>query len=204
MANPRLEDGSSLRISSLRPQDVREIHAAYDLIGREGQRFFHPGFLGAEPLSMRGIAGRLILRMSARPAPFRMLRAVPFFPFLVGVVARLGFGVCGFAFVLVRPRIGRRGGTFGVFVVPGAEGRGIGSQLTEAVLRAARDEGLREVELTVQVANTRARRLYERGGFAVVETVPQGDVYREEAYDCVRMTLRLGGLRTPHDDATSS
>jgi len=76
--------------------------------------------------------------------------------------------------------------------------------LTEYVLQAARTKGLREVELTVQTGNERARRLYERHGFAVVETVPKGDVYAGKAYDYHRMILRLAQRPEAHDNVTSS
>lgn len=190
---PRPVD-SSVQIASLRPVDVPEIHRAYDHLGEEGKRFFHPGFLGSEPLSLRGIAGRLLLGGSARPLGRRILAASRVSPFLIGAVARGASGVVGFSFVLVRPRVGIRPGTFGVFVLPRYEGEGVGSRLTDFVLRAARDLGLQEAELTVQTENERARRLYERHGFAIVETVRRGDVYRGNAYDHHRMRLKLSDL----------
>ena len=198
---PRLGE-ESIRITAVRPTDIREIHAAYNRLGDAGRRHFHPGFLGSEALSPRGIAGRLLLRVSARPLGLRVLRTLRIAPFLIAAVARTESSISGFAFVLVRKMT--RPGTFGVFVLPGSEGRGVGSRLTESVLREAEHMGLQEVELTVQADNDRARRLYEGQGFVIVETVPRGDRYRGCAYDYYRMLLRFAERPDHHEDRTSS
>src|SRR6266704_2537092 len=166
MASSAFEEGE-YRIHPMRSVDLREIHFAYDRLTEEGKRFFHPGFLGSEPLTLRGIAGRLLLRMSARPVGGRVLRSIRLSPSLIGAVARHASMVCGFAFVLVPTIFRRRPGTFGVFVLPACEGRGVGGRLTASVLRAAKAMGLKEIELTVQTENVRAQHLYERNGFAI-------------------------------------
>jgi len=51
-----------------------------------------------------------------------------------------------------------------------ARGKGLGSRLLEAVFDKARQEGFRAVRLKVVDTNPRARQLYERAGFVVVET----------------------------------
>jgi len=203
MESPPLVDRPPPRISSIRPANVQQIHAAYNRLTNEGKRFFHPGFLGAEPLSARGIAGRILLRVCARPVGVRFLEALRL-PLLIGAIATYDSTICGFAFVLARRGIRRRPGTFGVFVLPDCEGQGVGGRLTEHVLDAARATGLREVELTVQTGNERARRLYERHGFAIVATVPQGDAYAGKTYDYHRMIVRLGQPPEAHGDMTSS
>jgi ribosomal protein S18 acetylase RimI-like enzyme len=51
-------------------------------------------------------------------------------------------------------------------VLPECRGRGIGRRLLEAVLSQARSiEGVRHVTLSVNAANTPARRLYQSLGF---------------------------------------
>ena len=53
-----------------------------------------------------------------------------------------------------------------IVLLPAARGRGIGTGVIEAVLRAATAEGALEVALSVLFDNTGARRLYGRLGFS--------------------------------------
>lgn len=53
-----------------------------------------------------------------------------------------------------------------LLVTPGAEGTGLGRQLLEAAERNAREHGAGSMTLHVIVSNERARRLYERCGYA--------------------------------------
>jgi ribosomal protein S18 acetylase RimI-like enzyme len=55
----------------------------------------------------------------------------------------------------------------GICVAPGARGRGIGSQLVEAICAEARLRGYAEVRLDVIDTNWRAKALYERLGFSI-------------------------------------
>jgi ribosomal protein S18 acetylase RimI-like enzyme len=52
-----------------------------------------------------------------------------------------------------------------VVLLPSTRGRGIGTDLIEAVARAAQHQGARELNLTVLSGNAAARRLYARLGF---------------------------------------
>lgn len=52
-----------------------------------------------------------------------------------------------------------------IWVAESERGRGIGGQLLDAAIRAARSKGLRRISLSVEEGNP-ARRLYERAGFA--------------------------------------
>lgn len=61
-------------------------------------------------------------------------------------------------------------------------GRGIGTRLLDALIAAAREEGLASLSLSVEADNY-ARRLYERAGFEQVD----------EAHGAVTMVLRLRG-----------
>ncbi|MCK7625485.1 GNAT family N-acetyltransferase [Streptomyces sp. RS10V-4] len=59
-------------------------------------------------------------------------------------------------------------GSFRIALVPGATGRGLGSEATRLLLRHAFDRvGLHRVQLEVFAFNERARRAYERCGFVV-------------------------------------
>lgn len=56
----------------------------------------------------------------------------------------------------------------GMWVAPKARGAGAGMLLLEAAQACARERGATRIELWVNVAQTGATRLYERGGFAAV------------------------------------
>lgn len=184
-------DAPAIEVSPPEPRDIPRIHGAYDELGEDGHALFHPGFLGREPWTLRGVAGRWLLRASARPSLQRLLVALPRVPYLIAVVARSGGDLAGFGFVLVRKTGSGPRGSFGIFVRTAFEGRGVGRRLTLAALDAAAGHGLVRVELTVQVRNTRARRLYEGCGFVVEETLPQGDAYAGRSYDALRMAVRV-------------
>jgi len=55
-----------------------------------------------------------------------------------------------------------------IFITPGARGRGLGTQLIEAICAHVRAAGGRMLRLAVVPANTGARRLYDRLGFVHV------------------------------------
>ena len=54
---------------------------------------------------------------------------------------------------------------FTIWVAEGERRWGVGGQLIDAAIRAARSKGLRRISLSVEEGNP-ARRLYERAGFA--------------------------------------
>jgi len=56
----------------------------------------------------------------------------------------------------------------GIFVAPHARGRGIGTQLLEAIAAEAAVQGYTEVRLDVIDSNARARALHERQGFVAL------------------------------------
>ncbi|QDG75200.1 GNAT family N-acetyltransferase [Labrenzia sp. PHM005] len=62
----------------------------------------------------------------------------------------------------------------GIFVSPDARGLGIGTALLEAVCGTAAAKGCSKVRLDVIDTNPRARALYERCGFAAIETDETG------------------------------
>ncbi|MFD3512850.1 GNAT family N-acetyltransferase [Streptomyces sp. NPDC058657] len=68
-------------------------------------------------------------------------------------------------------------------VDPAHGGRGVGRALVEYTLDWARAEGFRAMQFNaVAASNTHAVRLYERLGFAVIGTVPDGFRHPEQGY----------------------
>lgn len=57
-----------------------------------------------------------------------------------------------------------------VAVLPGLQGKGIGTHLLKYAEEKAKAEGLRKCSLSVEIGNYRARSLYERLGYQVVNT----------------------------------
>ena len=75
-----------------------------------------------------------------------------------------GHAVAGYAGMMFVPG-GVQADVLTIAVAPACWGRGIGSALLGALLRAARDRGCGEVFLEVRKDNPRARGLYQRRGF---------------------------------------
>lgn len=74
---------------------------------------------------------------------------------------------------------------WGMYVREEARGSGLADAIVEALLERARAEGIEMVVLTVAADNNRARRLYQRWGFALYGTEPRavrvGDAHFDEA-----------------------
>jgi len=91
--------------------------------------------------------------------------------------------------ILTRPR--KRQWRIEVLAVDGAaRGSGIGTGLLQTVIEAAREAGMRTVELEVVDVNDMALRLYERIGFRRVFTLPTGWLTARGGYRGVRF-MRL-------------
>lgn len=60
---------------------------------------------------------------------------------------------------------GRDGIIDDLYIAPKFRDRGVGSQVVDLVLEAARDEGLNAVHLEVEKENMRAKKVYFRAGF---------------------------------------
>jgi RimJ/RimL family protein N-acetyltransferase len=84
-------------------------------------------------------------------------------PHFVAIAADKVVGWCDIA-RKPRPTL-RHSGVLGMGVIAEYRGQGLGPALMDATLKAAKDRGLKRIELTVRVDNERARRLYERFGF---------------------------------------
>ena len=98
-------------------------------------------------------------------------------------------GVAGFYGETMR-NLAHRGHLFGVYLTPGARGRGGADLLIAAVIDEARKH-LRQLHLAVTQSNHAARRLYERHGFAIYGKDPRGLLVDGVFHDDYLMVLRL-------------
>ena len=90
-------------------------------------------------------------------------------------------GYAYFQFVLDEGYVGN------LAVAPERRGEGIGEALTRAMADIAREKGLSFLTLEVRESNLPARRLYEKGGYAVVGV--RKDYYEKPKENAVLMTL---------------
>lgn len=88
------------------------------------------------------------------------------------------------------PKLAHKGTVWGVFVEPGARGRGLGEALVRGVIAAARAAGLARLVLAVSAENP-ARRVYERCGFVAWGTEPCALELDGRCVDEVWMGLEL-------------
>jgi ribosomal protein S18 acetylase RimI-like enzyme len=80
---------------------------------------------------------------------------------------------------------------WGMYVRTRARGAGLADELMRMLLEEARSRGIEQVILTVAAGNDRARRLYERWGFAVYGTEPRAIKLAEGYLDELLMSRRL-------------
>lgn len=78
-----------------------------------------------------------------------------------------------------------------VYVAEGFRGSGIGESLFAVLSDAAREDGIRQIELAVTVENDRAFGFYKRLGFHLVGTIPRGFRHGDRFVDEHLMVLAL-------------
>ena len=83
-----------------------------------------------------------------------------------------------------------------IAVVPGYEGRGIGSTLLTGLIDEARRRNAADVLLEVPADNPRAQRLYLRFGFEQIHVRP---CYYRDGVDALIMRLQLTGDEETHE-----
>ena len=83
-----------------------------------------------------------------------------------------------------------------IAVVPGYEGRGIGSTLLTGLIDEARRRNAADVLLEVRADNPRAQRLYLRFGFEQIHVRPR---YYRDGVDALIMRLQLTGDEETHE-----
>lgn len=67
-----------------------------------------------------------------------------------------------------------RANLINVFVSPAQRGRGIAADLLSHIVEHAKDAGVIQIELMVAAGNASAISSYERSGFSIVGTIPNG------------------------------
>lgn len=86
----------------------------------------------------------------------------------------------------------RHTGDLGPFYVhPDAQGRGVGRVLLDTMLDVAREDGLLQVELCVDVTNDAACRLYKAAGFTQFGLRPRSVLLDGQPRDDLLMMLRF-------------
>jgi ribosomal protein S18 acetylase RimI-like enzyme len=155
--------GVELTVRATRLRDLLEVRSMYRMQSEETRRQFRhwviagygPG-LGARSL-LSYLGPVLCTNRAFRWVGRLRLRGISFIAFTAVVEGR----VAGFAYALAA---NRNASSFGILVLDGYQGTGVGTRLTRAVVEAADANNL-EVFLSVYDDNLRARKLYESFSF---------------------------------------
>lgn len=92
---------------------------------------------------------------------------------------------------LAGAKLDHKGLVWGMYALPAARGTGAAARILEQLEATARELGLRQLQLTLMADNLRARRLYERHGYALYATEPEAVRRSEEWADEALMWKRL-------------
>jgi RimJ/RimL family protein N-acetyltransferase len=137
----------SARIVRLAEQHVEGFRDVLDSVARE-ERYL--AMLAAPPLEE---VRKFVLECVAKGRPQ-----------FLALEAEQPVGWCD---IVEKPRDAlKHSGVLGIGVRASHRGRGIGKALLRRTLDDARDKGFARVELTVRTDNERAKKLYEKAGFA--------------------------------------
>jgi ribosomal protein S18 acetylase RimI-like enzyme len=154
---------ASVEIVPIAQDHIESFHRALDFVARE-RRYL--AFLEAPPLE------------SIRAFVLDNIRHGH--PQLVAMSAGQVVGWCD---VVPNPRpIYAHVGLLGIALMPELRRQGIGGRLIRRTLEAARDFGLRRVELTVRESNAVAIELYKKVGFAI-EGLQRDRILVDGAYE---------------------
>ena len=84
-----------------------------------------------------------------------------------------------------RSKLAHKGLVWGMYTTPAARGTGAAGRILDQLEAAARELGLRQLQLTLMADNLRARRVYERHGYVLYaiepDSVRRGDEFADEA-----------------------
>jgi ribosomal protein S18 acetylase RimI-like enzyme len=139
---------AAVEIVPITQDHIESFHGALDAVARE-RRYL--AFLEAPPFEAT--------------RAFVLDNIAHGYPQLVAVSSGRVIGWCD---VVPNPRpIYAHVGVLGVALLPEFRRQGLGGRLIRQTLGAARDFGLRRVELTVRESNTGAIELYKKFGFAI-------------------------------------
>ena len=78
-----------------------------------------------------------------------------------------------------------------IYLSPTARGRGLGTRLLTALVRACRAAGDRTMVAQIESGHAASRRLHEKAGFAFVGTIPVAGQKHGRILDLTLMTRRL-------------
>ena len=92
---------------------------------------------------------------------------------------------------LAGQKLDHKGLVWGMYALPAARGTGAAARILDQLEAKAREIGLRQLQLTLMADNTRARRVYERHGFALYATEPESVRRDGEFADEALMWKRL-------------
>jgi ribosomal-protein-alanine N-acetyltransferase len=112
------------------------------------------------------------------------------------LVAEAGDGIVGYAGLMCIEPIAD---VQTIAVVPGYEGRGIGTTLLTQLIDEARHRGAADVLLEVRADNPRAQQLYVRFGFEQIHVRPR---YYRDGVDALIMRLQLAGAEGTSAEGT--
>jgi RimJ/RimL family protein N-acetyltransferase len=79
-----------------------------------------------------------------------------------------------------RSKLAHKGLVWGMYTAPAARGTGAAARILDQLEAAARELGLRQLQLTLMADNARARRVYERHGYVLYAIEPDA-VRRDDA-----------------------
>ncbi len=111
--------------------------------------------------------------------------------FILAVLDGKVVGDAGFDPVGSRDKLKHRA-EFGIAILKEYQGIGIGSALTDACIKCAKEAGYRQLELDVVAENAAAIALYKKHGFVEFGRNPRGFLLRNGEYqELVNMRLEL-------------
>ena len=158
----------------IQPGRLSDLDDAWRCVGQVAQEHAYIGHLEPPPLTQSRRFWAALLEKGH--------------PFLVAVDGR----AVGWCDVVPGPRPAvAHVGTLGMGLLPAYRGRGIGTRLLAAALRASRACGIERIELTVFADNERAWRLYLKKGFVVEGVQPRRAKIDGRYRDEVVMALQL-------------
>ena len=140
-------DMSSVRIEPIAATHIDSFHRALDTVAREKK---YLSMLEATPLPQ---TRDFVMGMIAKGNPQ-----------FVAVIGDEVIGWCDIDRHFFPSRAHR--GRLGMGILPDYRGKGLGRQLIETTLKAAKEAGFARIELDVYEDNARAIALYEKLGFA--------------------------------------
>lgn len=163
-----LRDGRALLIRPLGPEDAQRMLDIMPVIDRE------------TPYLLRA-PGEFHYTLEQEERILRERLENPDFLWLAPVLDGEVVGSCEVARLGQRQKIRHRG-YLAISLLKSAWSLGIGGLLTGACLDWARAQGMRQVELDVMAANTRAIALYERMGFVTTGRRPHAYHHQDGSY----------------------